>query len=79
MVPLMDHTLKNEYPKFGGSFEVSHVSQYLLDLIKQGRLKLTKAVNLKVAYHDPCYLGRHHDIYDEPRELLRSLPGLELL
>jgi Fe-S oxidoreductase len=73
------HALKNEYPKFGGSFEVTHVSQYLLDLMKQGRLKLTKEVNLKVAYHDPCYLGRHHDIYDEPREVLRHVPGLELL
>ena len=73
------HALKNEYPKFGASFEVSHVSQYLLELLKQGRLKLTKEVNLKVAYHDPCYLGRHNDIYDEPREVLRRIPGLELV
>ena len=73
------HTFKNEYPKLGGSFEVIHMSQYLLDLIKQGRLSLTKEVNKKVAYHDPCYLGRHNDIYDEPREVLKSIPGLELV
>ena len=73
------HALKNEYPRLGASFEVNHVSQYLLELLKQERLKLTKEVNLKVAYHDPCYLGRHNDIYDEPREVLRSIPGLELV
>jgi Fe-S oxidoreductase len=73
------HALKNEYPRLGASFEVTHVSQYLLELLKQERLKLTKEVNLKVAYHDPCYLGRHNDIYDEPREVLRSIPGLELV
>jgi len=73
------HTFKNEYPKLGGNFEVVHLSQYLLDLIKQGRLSLTKEVNKRVAYHDPCYLGRHNDIYDEPREVLKSIPGLELV
>ena len=73
------HTLKNEYPKLGGDFEVTHFSQYLLELIKEGRLSFTREINKKVAYHDPCYLGRHNDIYDEPREVLRSIPGLELV
>jgi len=73
------HTFKNEYPVLGGNFEVMHFTQYLLELIKQGRLKLTREVNLKVTYHDPCYLGRHNDIYDEPRAVLKSIPGLELI
>ena len=73
------HTFKNEYPKLGGDFEVTHFSQYLLELIKEGRLSFSREINKKVAYHDPCYLGRHNDIYDEPREVLRSIPGLELV
>lgn len=73
------HTFKNEYPGLGGNFEVVHFSQYLLDLIKQGRLSFAKQVNKKVTYHDPCYLGRHNDIYDEPRAVLKSIPGLELV
>jgi Fe-S oxidoreductase len=73
------HTFKNEYSKLGGDFEVTHFSQYLLELIKEGRLSFTREVNKKVAYHDPCYLGRHNDIYDEPREVLRNIPGLELV
>ena len=73
------YTFKNEYPELGGNFEVLHFSQYLAELIKKGRLKPTREVNKKVAYHDPCYLGRHSDIYDAPREILRSIPGLELV
>jgi len=73
------YTFKNEYPELGGNFEVIHFSQYLAELIKEGRLKFTKEVNKKVAYHDPCYLGRHSDIYDEPRQVLASIPGLELV
>jgi Fe-S oxidoreductase len=73
------HTFKNEYPKLGGDFEVAHFSQYLLELIKEGRLSFSREINKKVAYHDPCYLGRHNDIYDEPREVLRNIPGLELV
>ena len=73
------HTFKNEYPEFGGNFEVVHFAQYLAELIKQGRLNFTKEVNKRVAYHDPCYLGRHNNIYDEPRQILNSIPGLELV
>ena len=56
-----------------------HYTQYLLELIKDGRLKPTRELNLKVTYHDPCYLGRHNNVYDEPREVLKSIPGLELV
>ncbi|MFH0769025.1 MAG: (Fe-S)-binding protein [Chloroflexota bacterium] len=73
------HTFKNEYPEFGSDFEVIHTTQYLLGLIKNGKLKFTKGLNKKVIYHDPCYLGRHNNIFDEPREILHSIPGVQLI
>ncbi|MFP4037172.1 MAG: (Fe-S)-binding protein, partial [Desulfobacteraceae bacterium] len=73
------HTFKNEYPEFMVHFEVIHISQYLFELIDQGRLGPAKEVEKKVTYHDPCYLGRHNGIYDEPREVLKKVPGLELI
>jgi Fe-S oxidoreductase len=72
------NTFKNEYPAFGGDFEVVHFVQYLSELAADGRLKYTKKIDRKVTYHDSCFLGRYADIYDEPRQILESL-GAELV
>jgi Fe-S oxidoreductase len=73
------HTFKNEYPEFMVNFEVVHITQYLSGLINEGRLELSKEYGKKVTYHDPCYLGRHNGIYDEPRKVLQKVSALELI
>jgi Fe-S oxidoreductase len=73
------NTIKNEYPQFGGDYEVINHTELLNDLVKEGKLKPNKEVNQSVAYHDPCYLGRYNRIFDAPREVLNSIPGLKLV
>jgi Fe-S oxidoreductase/nitrate reductase gamma subunit len=71
------NTLKNEYPQFGGHFDVVHYSVYLNELLRQGRLKVKRPLEGRVTFHDPCYLGRVNGIYDAPREILQCIPALE--
>jgi Fe-S oxidoreductase len=73
------NTLRNEYPDYGGTFEVIHHSELIADLVADGRLRPNGRVDATVAYHDPCYLGRHNDVYRDPRKALEAVPGVETI
>ncbi len=70
---------KNEYPDFGYEAEVIHHTQMLYDLVMEGKLEPKGRIEQRLTYHDSCYLGRYNGVYDPPREILKSIPGLELV
>lgn len=72
------NTLKNEYPQFGGRYEVTPHPVFLANLIKEGKLKPGKSIDKTITCHDSCYLGRYNNFYNEPREVLKSVPGVRL-
>jgi Fe-S oxidoreductase len=73
------NAIKNIYPTLGISYPVRHITQFLAERLDQLKPRLKQPVNGKIAYHDPCYLGRANNIYDEPRALLNAIPGVELV
>jgi Fe-S oxidoreductase/nitrate reductase gamma subunit len=79
MCPHCFNTLKNEYPQFGGNYEVMHYTQFIADALRSGKLKLSKPMDKVITYHDSCYLGRGNNIYEEPRRIIEAIPGLRLV
>ncbi|OLD37170.1 MAG: hypothetical protein AUI57_11760 [Candidatus Rokubacteria bacterium 13_1_40CM_2_68_8] len=73
------NTIKNEFPQFGGRYEVLHHSQVIDELIAAGRIKPTKPIDASIAFHDSCYLGRYNGITEAPRNVAKAVPGLRLV
>jgi len=79
MCPHCTNSLTREYPDFGGKYEVIHHSQFLMRLLKEGKLKPSKGFSETIAYHDACYLGRYNGIFEEPRDVVRAIPGTHIV
>jgi Fe-S oxidoreductase len=73
------NTIKNEFPQFGGTYEVLHHSQVIAELIAAGRIRPIKPIDATVAFHDSCYLGRYNGIMETPRQVARAVPGLRVI
>jgi len=71
--------MRRDYPRLGATFEVEHYTQFLARLIDEDRLRFRAGEAATVTYQDPCYLGRHNGVYEEPRKVLESLPGISLV
>lgn len=73
------NTIKNEYKDFGGNYEVYHHSQFINQLIREGKIKPTKTLDETVTFHDSCYIGRWNNVYNEPRNVIQSLPSIHMV
>jgi succinate dehydrogenase/fumarate reductase iron-sulfur protein len=73
------NTFKNDKPYSDAKLNVQHYTQFLAEAVQNGRLKLSKPLKKKVAYHDPCFLGKRNDVFDAPRQILQSMKGVELV
>jgi len=73
------HSLKNEYTQFGVELDVKHHTEYIADLMNEGKIKPKNEIKETVTYHDSCYLGRYNDIYESPRKTLTNIPGLNIV
>ncbi|KGP92483.1 hypothetical protein N780_13895 [Pontibacillus chungwhensis BH030062] len=73
------NVFKNEYPDFGFEAEVYHHTELLAELVKDGRLQPSHEVKEKITYHDSCYLGRYNEVYEPPRDILKQIPGVEVV
>ncbi len=73
------NTIKNEYPQFGGTYDVVNHTDFIYSLIQEGKVTPVRPLPQKVAYHDSCYLGRYNSVYSSPREILKSIPGTEVV
>jgi len=73
------HTFRNDYPKLGMEFEVYHYTQLISDLIRGGKIKLTKEIAKTITFQDPCHLGRYNGIYEAPRDIIKAIPGVKFV